>query len=142
MLLVLALASAVPPAEEPIMARMARTDLVEVSEIMIAGMDGDHDGRVSRAEWRRVMTSPARGLPIRMSFDASPEEAFLDMDRNADGLLSAEEFARPMLASFDCFDADHDGLVQPAEDAAGRIRCTASLTPQTPAPTLAPAPAP
>jgi hypothetical protein len=47
------------------------------------------------------------------------------VDRNADGLLTAEEFGRSALASFDCLDADHDGIVQPAEGAAGRDRCAA-----------------
>jgi Ca2+-binding EF-hand superfamily protein len=129
MLLALALASAAPPAEEPLMPPMERTELVELFQVMVAGMDRDHDGRVSRAEWVEIMAGTGeadRALPVRMSFDAPPAEVFREMDSNADGLLTVGEFGRSMLANFDCLDADHDGVVRPAEAAAGRARCAAA----------------
>ena len=112
---------------------------------MITLVDRDHDGRVSRVEWGKAMAGTGeadRAIPVRISFDRSPEEAFRDMDSNADGQLTTEEFASPMLSAFDCLDANHDGVVQPAEDAARRAGCTISRIPQTPAPTLPATPTP
>ena len=112
------------------MAPMARTDLIAAFRQMIAAIDGDHDGRLSRAEWsetaseERATDSDAdRAIPIRIALGAPAEHVFRDLDSNNDGLLSFEEFVREPLASFDCMDVDHDGIVQPTETEAGMTRC-------------------
>ena len=133
--MLLALALAAPPVEGPVMAPMERADLVEMFGTMIRAMDRDHDGRVSRAEWLARMTGTRdndRAIPIRMAFDAPPEQVFRNLDSNTDGLLTAEELGHGMLATFDCLDADHDGSLQPAEEAAERPSCAAAERPATP----------
>jgi len=121
---------------------MERTDLVSAFRALFAVADGDHDGRISHAEW--IAATPRTGArhsdadrasPIRMALRAPPEDVFRDLDHNRDGLITFEEFVRDPLASFDCLDADHDGTLEQAEREAGRTRCAAV---QTPVPPVAP----
>jgi hypothetical protein len=141
MLLALSLLMAVPPADEPLRVEEARTDLVAAFQQLMAAFDHDHDGRVDRAEWREATARTGnfnpkvdRAIPIRMSLRAPSEEVFREMDSNQDGLLSFEEFSAGPLASFDCMDTNHDGIVQPAEDEAGRNRCSPVQPPEAAAP--------
>lgn len=46
--------------------------------------------------------------------------AFADLDANADGKLSPDEFAAPLRQRFADMDSDHDGSVSPAEFDAAR----------------------
>src|SRR5205085_4717218 len=150
MLLALSLLVAMPPpADEPLGLPEVRVDLVDALRSLMATIDGDHDGRLSRAEWSAATSRGGdsysetdRASPIRMSIAAPPDEVFRDWDSNADGLVSFEEFAREPLASFDCVDADHDGIVQPAEQETERSRCSHSDQPESSAAAPVPAPRP
>lgn len=118
-LLALSLLAAVPPgADEPLMPPIARADLIAAYRQMLAVIDSDRDGLISRAEWSastELVGKASRASPIRVVLDASPEDMFRLWDSDQDGLLAFEELVRPPLASFDCMDADHDGVVQPGE---------------------------
>lgn len=77
-------------------------------------LDTDKNGQLSLAEFR------AGARQVRNDPNASAE-AMKSFDTNKDGKISAEEYRRPLLASFDRIDTNKDGAISAAErDAAAR----------------------
>jgi hypothetical protein len=70
-------------------------------------LDTNHDGKLSLQEF--LGAAP----PIRVGENA--DQLMQRLDSNHDGKMSAEEWRSPELAKFNKVDANHDGIVTPAE---------------------------
>jgi Ca2+-binding EF-hand superfamily protein len=87
---------------------------------MFDAMDRSRDGKVTAAEMdaaHHKMTgkSPATG-------EMSSDEKIKVVDRNGDGILTAEEHAAGSKTMFQKMDADKDGFLSPAEVEAGHAK--------------------
>ena len=90
-------------AERQIMAR---------NQEVFRGLDKDHNGQLSPAEFAQfhAQPPPPNATPMLQHFDA-----------NKDGVISHIEFRAGTLANFDRLDTDKDGIVTAAEMKAGGI---------------------
>ena len=70
-------------------------------------LDTNHDGKLSLQEF--LGAAP----PMRVGENA--DQMMQRLDSNHDGKMSAEEWRSPELAKFNKVDANHDGIVTPAE---------------------------
>lgn len=71
-------------------------------------MDADNDGTVTIAEMDIALKTVPRKEP--KSTDPSSDEKIEVVDKNGDGLLSAEEPAAGSKRMFSAMDVDRDGL--------------------------------
>jgi Ca2+-binding EF-hand superfamily protein len=69
-------------------------------------LDTNHDGQLSLPEFMAIGTVKA---------NQSPQQLVQLLDTNHDGKVSAEEFRAARLRQFNQFDANHDGILTPAE---------------------------
>ncbi|HEX6707588.1 MAG TPA: EF-hand domain-containing protein [Albitalea sp.] len=87
---------------------------------MFDTMDADHDGKVTAAEMdaahERISGRKAR------KGDMSAADKIKVVDRNGDGVLTAEEHAAGSKAMFERMDTDHDGALSKAEFTKGHAR--------------------
>lgn len=93
-----------------------------------AGMDADHDGKVTRAEWKgnaigfamldRNSDGVLSGDELKPASQAQAQDAtadtFAKLDRNHDNRLSRAEW-QGAAKDFDLRDRDHDGVVTQEE---------------------------
>lgn len=79
---------------------------------LFAGLDSDHNGVLSQAEFMRLPSN-----------DAAPNAApmIARFDGNHDGRISLVEYRAVTLGNFDRLDTDKDGVVTAAEMRAGGI---------------------
>lgn len=75
-----------------------------------AKLDTNKDGQLSPAEFN-AMAGPIRTVE-------TPQQLLQKLDTNHDGKVSMEEYRAPEIAKFNRADANHDGVVTPAEAAA------------------------
>ena len=73
-----------------------------------AKLDTNHDGVLSKAEFMAASPSAPASAP-------SGAAVLSKLDKNKDGKVTADEFRAPVLARFDAADANHDGVLSPAE---------------------------
>ena len=78
-------------------------------------LDTDKNGQLSQAEFR------AAARPVRIDPNAA-NEAMKNLDANKDGKISADEYRRPILSSFDRIDTNKDGTLSEAEQKAAAAR--------------------
>jgi hypothetical protein len=122
---VAALVSAPALAQAPAAAAPETTTRAQIDQTnkeRFAEMDANKDGFVTAVELAGV---------------AGPERAarmIERLDSNKDGKVSAAELSARMLAMFDAADANHDGVLTPAEQAAAREARRARMQAATPAP--------
>ncbi len=150
---VMALAALAPPAlaQDADVPSVNRGDFVASMNAEFARLDGDGDGRVTRAEVEASQRQAAQAEALRQNrlvfdrldadgngtltpdefaqlanpaaipIDAAPMMAQLDGD--GDGLITLVEHRTATQANFDRIDGDRDGVVTPAEmRVAGIIR--------------------
>ena len=87
---------------------------------MFDAMDADKDGKVTAAEMdaaHQKMTGKKAAAN-----DLSSAEKIKAIDKNGDGILTADEHAAGSKAMFDRMDTDKDGFLSEAELAAGHAR--------------------
>jgi Ca2+-binding EF-hand superfamily protein len=70
-------------------------------------LDTNKDGQLSVQEFMALVPT------IRTA--QTPQQALQALDSSHDGKISADEFRAPKLANFNKADANHDGIVTPAE---------------------------
>ena len=70
-------------------------------------LDTNHDGQLSFQEF-----VAAAGT---VKANETSDQILARLDKNHDGKISAEEYRAPQLKKFDAADANHDGIVTPAE---------------------------
>ena len=87
---------------------------------MFAAMDADKDGTVTIAEMDAAHKNVA-GKEAK-STDLSSVEKIKVVDKNGDGLLSAEEHAAGSKRMFNTMDVDKDGFLSRAELMAGHAK--------------------
>jgi len=75
-------------------------------------LDTNKDGRLTLQEFMATATT--------IKTTETPEQLVARLDSNNDGKVSAEEFRGPEMAKFNKVDANHDGIVTPAEIQAAR----------------------
>ena len=86
---------------------LAKNALQQQAQARFKQLDTNKDGQLSPAEFAAIAPT------IRTS--QTPQQALQALDSNHDGKLSADEFRSPQLAKFNKADANHDGIVTPAE---------------------------
>jgi Ca2+-binding EF-hand superfamily protein len=82
---------------------------------MFATMDADQDGKVTATEMDSAKMPTRNDAKSSMS----SAEKIKVIDKNGDGVVSAEEHEAGSKAMFDRMDADHDGLLTAQEIEAG-----------------------
>jgi hypothetical protein len=108
---VAALVSAPALAQAPAAAApetVTRAQIEQTNKERFAEMDSNKDGFVTAAELAGVAGPERAGRMIER------------LDSNKDGKVSAAELSARMLTMFDSADANHDGTLTPAEQAAAR----------------------
>ena len=81
-------------------------------EAQFKQLDTNKDGVLSVQEFGAAAPT--------LKINETPEQLAQRLDTNKDGKVTADEFRAPQLASFAKVDADHDGVVTPAEAAAAQ----------------------
>ena len=122
--------TAIAPRPDPYRPPSA-TIVAEPVSVMLAGFDRDGDGRVTRAEVEAgVARSFAEADTARQGWigyiaysdwaerwlgDRNAVPSPLDMDRDGDNHITAQEMTDRVAAIFDRLDRDHDGTLYHAE---------------------------
>ena len=89
---------------------MARKLVAQQLQMRFRQLDTNKDGQLSPAEFN-AMAGPIRTVE-------TPPQLLQKLDTNHDGKVSMEEYRAPEIAKFNRADANHDGVVTPAEAAA------------------------
>ena len=71
-------------------------------------MDADHDGQVTVAEMDTWRKAQIKGK-VPASLQPSSATLIKSMDKNGDGMVSAEEYAAAAEKDFNAMDTNHDG---------------------------------
>jgi Ca2+-binding EF-hand superfamily protein len=87
---------------------------------MFEMMDADKDGKVTADEMTAAHEKITGKKPGATEMSAA--DKIKVMDKNGDGVLSADEHAAGAKMMFDAMDADKDGFITPAEMAAGHSK--------------------
>ena len=104
-----AFAEAPPPAR--------RTDVERRTALMFDRADTNHDGMLSKAEYRAITVAIAKargGTPTPQGL-ALVDAQFDAVDTSHSGRISRADFIARQLAEFDAIDLNHDGIVNERE---------------------------
>lgn len=100
--------------------KISRDEHAASAKGMFATMDADKDGRVTAAEMdaahERVTGQKAK------AGDMPAAEKIKVVDKDGDGVLTADEHAAGSRSMFDAMDTDKDGAISEAELAAGHAK--------------------
>jgi hypothetical protein len=93
---------------------IARSEVEAAVKRQFAGMDANHDGVVTRAEFERFRArqKPATGIDALTHVS---EHWFDKVDADGDGRVTYAEASSRPLRLFDMADINHDGTVSPSE---------------------------
>lgn len=111
-------AAAQPAAQGPIPQTIDRAQGEEMVKTMFAQIDTNRDGVADSAEQAAILDAVKRG--------GAPEDIVASIRRifregvGPDGKLTLASFTKARMAAFDKADANHDGKLDPAEQAAAR----------------------
>ena len=108
--------------QDPITIARLRADFTRI----VAHLDENHDGEVSKREWYDAPELAVPGAVAPLSASDKKEKRLLaigdfkDEDTDHDGFVTVEELVRSRESIFHCLDANGDGSVTAAESAAAK----------------------
>ena len=100
--------------------KISREEHAAAAKGMFAAMDASKDGRVTAAEMEATRER-VTGQKARPG-DMTAAEKIKVIDKDGDGVLTADEHAAGSRSMFDAMDTDKDGALTEAELAAGHAK--------------------
>jgi len=110
---------------DPMTIERLRQDFTKI----VAHLDYDHDGRVSRNEWYNAPELAVPGAMAPLSASDRIEKKlfaigdFKNEDTNQDKFVTVDELVASREPIFRCLDANGDGMVTSVESAASKNKC-------------------
>lgn len=101
---------------------IAREEYVAFGRLIFDKLDGDRDGRISRAEFEEALTGGPPLPPPQPSEEAELRALFDRIDQNRDGFIAQSELDAARNDEFARLDANGDGRLTREEYLAGRGR--------------------